>query len=360
MSNAFLGNLTYNQGQEFGVIISDASFDELAKYNNWAESETNGGTTYNGLGTNIKNSFIVCAPQQENNYNLVSITNTKQFIDTNNDNEFNEGDIIINNGENNEDKKVTPIGTVDTGQYDLIITDHLGNLIRLTPPFTDINTDYFAIQEPDISKSFGQNTNTMYNTRALTLNSTYTNLLKDTNTVIDTLNTTYTPILDTIDKYNRDGILESRKVTMAYSYVIGQAADNSEIRFWGTFSFDMNDNEVAPGGKYDYSKDETLNKLINDKDKNKYEEHIVSWKNLLNSYIGLKNDFEKYKSENGNSIGEIMKEINELKARPYMYTATPNTGATYIWSGNSADYEKFVGSLPKDKLSSYIFIHQYQ
>lgn len=358
MSNAFLGNLTYNQGQEFGVIISDASFDELAKYNNWAESETNGGTTYNGLGTNIKNSFIVCAPQQENNYNLVSITYTKQFIDTDNNNEFTGTDIMITNGEGNIEKVVSPMGTVDTGQYDLVITDHLGNLIRLTPPFTDINTDYFAIQEPDISKSFGQKINTMYNTRALTLNSTYTKLLKDTNTVINTLNTTYTPILDTIDKYNKDSVLESRKVTMAYSYVVGQAADNSEIRFWGTFSFDMNDNNVAPGGKYDYTKDETLNKLIANKIKNKYEEHIVSWKNLLNSYIGLKNDVEKYKKENGNTIVEIQNEIKELKSRPYMYTATP-AGATYIWSGNSGDYEKFVGSLSKDKLSSYIFIHQY-
>lgn len=357
MGKAFLGNLTYNQGQEFNVIISDASFDDLSKFNDWAENDANGGNTYNGLGTNIKNSFIVCAPQQETQYDLVSVSYTKSFIDTNKNAVYDDGtDILVSSG--SEETTTTPIGTLDTGQYDLLVTDHLGNLIRLTPPFTDIDTDYFAIQEPDLSKSSADSTNTLYNTRALTFNTKYAYLLADTKNVLGNLNATYTPILDSIDKIDATDTVTSSYVTVAYSYITGKDDTGTTNYYWGTFTYDATNKTVAPGGEYDYDKDEDLKDIYSDPNLS-FSPHVVSWIGLLRYCDSLQEQVNELNTKMGDVTSALEERIRDLENRNYIWQASSSTPA-YLWAGNQAQYSSFIKekTAAGQNLSSYIFLHQ--
>lgn len=349
MGKAFLGNLAYNQGQEFNVTISDASFDELNKFNNWAEE--NGGTTYNGLGTNIKNSFIVCAPQQETNYELITYTTTVSYIDTNGNRIQDEDDISINNGSDGTSTS-EKIGTLDTGQYDLLVTDHLGNLIRLTPPFTDIDTKYFSLKNPDLSKSSAEDTNTLYNTRALTFNEDYVKLLGNTNTVLNTLSSTYTPILDTKNEYDATGKIEHQYITLAYTYT-PDPIKYPNVQYHGTLSYDAG----TYGTGYDYTKDETL------KDYNttyyQFQDYVVSWQSLLERCIKLEQEIIQMKSTDG-IIGQIDSRLAEMESRNYIWNGKTSDvkSPTYLWSGNAEEYSKFIADKTPASVSNYIFIHQ--
>jgi len=366
---AFLGNLTYNQGQEFGVMISDASFDELSRFNEWASTYENGGTTYNGLGTNIKNSFIVCAPQSTSTYNIVTTTTTSQFIDTNDNDVYEEG-TDVNIGSTTTSYS-SLIEYIDNGKYDLLVTDHLGNLIRLTPPFTDIDTNFFDLKDPDLSLDYSDNkdgSHTLYNTRALTFNSSYVNLLNNSSKVIERMNVTYTPILDTIKEYGDDDVNPiSSKVTIAYSYVTSTSITGAKNLYWGTFSYDYTDKDKTTldndGLHYDYAKDKDLSNIVNTKN-SYFTPYVVSWQSLLSSYIALEERVQELERQtdpkNPNSMAyNLQKQINELNSRKYMYRAYDNV-PTYIWSGTISEYNSFIDYAKKNgkNLDDYIFIHQ--
>lgn len=369
MSKAFLGNLTYNQGQEFGVMISDASFDELSKFNDWASNVENGGTTYNGLGTNIKNSFIICAPQSDVSYNLITYTTTTSYIDINNNNVFDKN--IDGNLGTVPTRTITPLETMDKGDYDLIVTDHLGNLIRLTPPFADIDTNFFDVIEPDLTLELGdtnKKTNTLYNAKALTFNSTYSKLLNNMSTVITYMNSTYTPILDNIKEYGEDDVnLISNKTTIAYSYTYKTTTGQTGT-FWGTFTYDLTDKNQTildnTGLHYDYDKDETLKELVTYKTTNNYTENVVSWQSLMTSYMKLQDKVKELESQlnpdiEGSVYSKLLKRITELENRPYIYKASDTT-PTYIWAGPVDNYNNFITEAKKESLNldNYIFIHQ--
>lgn len=393
MSNtAFLGNLAYNQGADFNVLVCDASFEELKQYDEWASLDTNGGRTQNGIGENIKNCFIVCAPQTEANVNYISYVQTTSYTDLN-------GDYLYTNGVDSDYRTHTyayesSIGISDKGDYDLLVTDHLGNLIRLTPPFADYDKRYFSVVSPN-----NDDKNSYYGARYLTFNKDYQNLLKNTNTVVDTLNVTYTPILNTIDEY-QDGVnLSSQYITIAYTY--SYKSGNTISTTYGTFAYNrIKDGPVQQGitpeikeflyeafkGTYESSK---ANTYMDWEDANAIaclnaycNPQVVSFIELMNKISYLTeytnklqhildsnkiqdtSTYEKGKDDDGitywidpttnEKIYAVGDRVSKIEDSAILFRANKNI-ASYLWSGTSDEYAKFING--RNDLSSYIFLH---
>lgn len=405
MSNtAFLGNLTYNQGAEFNVLVCDASFEELKQYDEWASYETNGGRTANGIGENIKNCFIVCAPQTTDDVNYVSYVQTTSWTDLTGDSRYDEGK--DSDYHSNSYTYITPIGIRDKGDYDLIVTDHLGNLIRLTPPFADYDTRYFSVVTPN-----NNDKNSYYGSRYITFNKEYEKLLGNTNDIISNLSSTYTPILTTTNEYNGTN-LAKQNVTIVYCYSYGEGQDAKTI--YNTFSYNSltYDDDAQAYVTKSRITDEVKSFLFD-----KYRDHnaenyntydkwddddaiecltshcnpkTVSFVDLMNkideltykcSYLqniltsnGI-GDVSTYKigvdpttnasyywtyvydettgKEIGKKIYTIEGRLANLESCNFLYRADKNI-ASYLWSGDANEYDKFIKG--KD-LSSYIFLH---
>lgn len=396
MSNtAFLGNLTYNQGADFNVLVCDASFEELKQYDEWASQDTNGGRTANGIGENIKNCFIVCAPQTEAKVNYIDYVQTTSYTDLN-------GDHLYTNEVDSDYRTYTyayetSIGISDKGDYDLLVTDHLGNLIRLTPPFADYDKRYFSVVSPN-----NDDKNSYYGARYLTFNKDYQNLLKDTNTVVSTLNATYTPILNTIDEYKDGNNLSSQYITIAYSYTYKNGNNTSTT--YGTFAYDRIKEGYAQDGitpevkeflyynfqgTYESGK---ANTYMEWDDSNAIaclkaycNPHVVSFIDLLNKIDALTNECNRLnkileankiedvsnkttyidKSDNTTywldedgitKIYAVGDRVSKIENSAILFRANKNI-ASYLWSGTTDEYVKFIQG--KD-LSSYIFLHTVQ
>lgn len=392
MSNtAFLGNLTYNQGADFNVLVCDASFEELKQYDEWASYEANGGRTANGIGDNIKNCFIVCAPQTAANVNYIDYVQTTSYTDL-------DGSYIYTDGVDSDYRTytytyVSSIGISDKGDYDLLVTDHLGNLIRLTPPFADYDTRYFSVVSPN-----NDDKNSYYGARYLTFNKDYQNLLKDTNTVVSTLNATYTPILNTIDEY-KDNNLSSQYITIAYTYTYKNG--NNISTTYGTFAYNrIKDNLAQDGitpevkeflydnfqGTYESNK---ANTYMDWEDSNAIaclkaycNPRVVSFIDLLNKIDVLTNECNRlnkilednkiqdignkktyidesdqttyWYDEFGNKIYGVGDRVSKIENSAILFRANNNI-ASYLWSGTAEEYTKFITG--KKDLSSYIFLH---
>lgn len=391
MSNtAFLGNLTYNQGADFNVVVCDASFEELKQFDEWASLDTNGGRTQNGIGENIKNCFIVCAPQTKADVNYIRHVQTTSYTDV-------DGDHMYTNGTDSGLKTdsytyETSIGITDKGDYDLLVTDHLGNLIRLTPPFADYDTRYFSVVSPN-----NDDKNSYYGARYLTFNEDYQKLLGDTNTIVSSLNVTYTPILNTIDVY-KDNNLSSQYITIAYTYSYKDG--NKTSTTYGTFAYDrIKDGQPQAGitpevkeflyntfqGAYESSKATSYSDWADSNAINCLNAYckpeVVSFIELLNKISYLTEytnrlqkildsnkiqDVSSYKTGNdpdgttywindqNEKIYAIGDRVSRIENSAILFRANKNI-ASYLWSGTSDEYSKFISG-HKD-LSSYIFLH---
>lgn len=390
MSNtAFLGNLTYNQGADFNVVVCDASFEELKQFDEWASLDTNGGRTQNGIGENIKNCFIVCAPQTEAKVNYINYVQTTSYTDLNGDGMYTNG----TDSDFNQDSYtyMSSIGISDKGDYDLLVTDHLGNLIRLTPPFADYDTRYFSVVSPN-----NDDKNSYYGARYLTFNKDYQKLLGDTNTIVSSMNVTYTPILDSIDEY-KDNEVSKMNVTVTYCYTW----ENGDTTY-GTFTY----NKLVTNGSYQsgitadvkeflykqfptsYGADKANNAESWDDSKaiQCLEAYCmpqnVSFVDLLQKIDTLTNECNRLNkilkdnkiedignkttytdtSDNttywldkyGNKIYAVGDRVSKIENSAILFRASKNI-ASYLWSGTSSEYEKFTNG--RKDLSSYIFLH---
>lgn len=366
MDKSYLGNLQYNAGQDFNVIISNASFSDLQKFKDWASDSDHGGATNNGLGTNIKNSFIICSPQQDDaEVNISTDINKVEYYERNNKEGYQaDGDDLISTSLLSTTK--TTINKRDTGATDLIVTDHLGNLIRLTPPFADIDTKYFDVSPATVTENVG---NTMYGARALTFNKEYSKLMTDSSTNMSKLSTTYTPILSYIYRdveYNDEDGQTKTQTNVPYSTIsywyLDTTTPDSKTKIWSTVSYNSGSidewKKLAESIDIDYTTGEQTGTT--------YHSYNVSFVSLLDDYYNLKSSYDNlYKSISNmlndgdkNSLTYKVNYITELLTKNVMYKADPNDNSmpTYIWTGNSEKYKEFHSS-HKDDINSYIFIH---
>lgn len=360
MDRSYLGNLKYNAGQDFNVIVSNASFESLKKFKDWASDSDNGGATNNGLGTNIKNSFIICSPQQTDDEVTISTDIQKiNYRESGNASGYQKGDDELIDSTTISTTNMT-MDKRDTGAVDLIVTDHLGNLIRLTPPFTDIDTTYFSVKEGILTSDMDVNNNTMYGCRALTFNKEYSKLLSETSSNMSTLSSTYTPIINYInrDVENEDG---TKNNDVTYSTVAYWYENEKGNKIWTAVSY----NQTPNGPDEDFIKFIETYSTSNTDDKSAYHTYSVSFIELLNSYYLLKKEHDAlaYKYEQANnanekgSIAYNVKYMMNLLANNVMYKANGDM-PSYIWTGNNNNYTTFSYNKTDNELNSYIFIHQ--
>lgn len=360
MDKSYLGNLKYNAGQDFNVIISNASFEDLQKFKDWASDSDHGGATNNGLGTNIKNSFIICSPQQDDaEVNISTDINKIEYYERNNKEGYQaDGDDLISTSLLSTTK--TTINKRDTGATDLIVTDHLGNLIRLTPPFSDIDTTYFDVNPGVVTENVG---NTLYGGRALTFNKKYSKLLSDSSNTMSKLSVTYTPILSTINnnvEVEEEG-QEKTYMDVPYSTIAYWYLDHvSNTKIWTTVSY----NQSSESTEWtDLANSLGLNTEDGKETGSTYHAYGVSFINLLDNYYSLQQKYDDLSKKinditsdtNANSLTYKVQYLTILLQSNVMYKADENM-PTYIWTGNSKDYNKFIKS-HNDDSNSYIFIH---
>lgn len=375
-TRAFLGNLEYNQGADFNVVVCDASYDDLKSFDEWASQEENGGRSENGIGENIKNCFIVCAPQQKDDkIQFVEHTVKTTYTDFDGNGLYDEGSDADYNVQ--ESTTMTPSNGYDRGDYDLVVTDHLGNLIRLTPPFADYDKRYFSVVNPT-----SEDQNSAYGARYITFNTKYQLLMDSTSTIVDTLSSTYTPILSYVEEV-KDGAPSSRMTTVAYSFTDGK------VTTYGTFTYDAL-SYIGEGANRIYT---TQKEIVSDEMKEFLFTHYK------NEYNGTGDDYRTWDDKDALkalhdkctphevSFISLLQELDALRARctqlenilrsnKITYVA-PNSNVTpigdrvtrienskilfranskmpaYLWAGAHADYDAFV----KSNGTSYIFLH---
>lgn len=143
---ANVGNTTYTIGEAFNVICADTTYTNLINYIDYCNAKEDSSAEDEGLGANIKNSLIVCAPQKDTYTTITTYQTTyTSFIDNDDNNEYNIGDTLLGQYSDKNANVQYSTNKVDTGEYDLCVTDYKGDVIRLTPGFTEIDKEYFTI-----------------------------------------------------------------------------------------------------------------------------------------------------------------------------------------------------------------------
>lgn len=348
MDKSYLGNLAYNAGQDFNIIISNASFEQLKKFKDWASESDNGGATNNGLGTNIKNSFIICSPQQDDDEVIISTDVQKiNYRESGNAIGYQEGDDELIDSTTISTSKMV-INKSDTGDTDLIVTDHLGNFIRLTPPFTDIDTTYFSVKKGIITNESIIPNNTMYGCRALTFNDTFSKIFNNISNTILELSYTYIPLLNYRNNKNTDGSIDDNS---SYSTVAYWYKNNVGNKVWTAVSYNQN----KEGRDKDFIDFIETYSTSNVTEESTYHAYGVSFIDLLNSYYTLLDEHNKV-AYNLNLMANKIQYIENL-FNTVVFKVDTNM-PSYIWTGSTTEYTNFIKDKESDETDSYIFIHQ--
>lgn len=359
--SSHIGNLAQT-GKDFNVIVTNAPFKLLSSLDKLYRtgSSNNGGNgtttaTNNGMGTKIANSFMICAPQIPDDYTTYNYVANVAYIDRDNNGQYTYGDTQLYND------AYTYVYTSynaykDTGEFDLVATDAYGIPVALTPPFNDIDKEYFDVRS-DIPSRYRD----YCHSRSLTLSKNFSTQFGDLGKYVETIAYSYTPIVTDIDKtlyFIRASQIKSDDPNSHPLYFVGKMdTENPD----GELSYRANIN-----GTYTY-----LTTEIKSDDKYNYEYIPVSFEYLLNEVDKIK-DWKstqfpdtsyvwdgKENIEDSASIlkklSYLMKTVSKLNNLPYVLNRTGSTSKdiSYLWSGSMSDYKKIPNS-DKDNKTTFI------
>lgn len=359
--SSHIGNLAQT-GKDFNVIVTNAPFkllSSLDKLYRTGSSNTGGnGTTTatnNGMGTKIANSFMICAPQIPDDYTTYNYVANVAYIDRDNNGQYTYGDTQLYND------TYTYVYTSsnaykDTGEFDLVATDAYGIPVALTPPFNDIDKNYF-----DISSDMPSRYRDYCHSRSLTLSKNFSTQFGDLSKYVETIAYSYTPIVTDIDKtlyFIRASQIKSDGPNSHPLYFVGKMDTENPN---GELSYRANIN-----GTYTY-----LTTEIKSDDKYNYEYIPVSFEYLLNEVDKIKdwkstqfpdtsydwNEGEELEDSASilKKLSYLMKTVSKLNNLPYVLNRTGSTSEdiSYLWSGKMSDYEGIQKS-DKDNRTTFI------
>lgn len=245
---AQIGNTSSTLNSEFNVICTDSTYSNLINYIKYYDEHKNDtNSSLEPLGDDIKNSFIICAP--------------------------------------------TYIGS-DTGEYDLCVSDYQGNIVRLTPGFTNIDTTYFEL--------------------------TYAS------------------------KEKNPDILNKGQVSLSLSSSIKNKIDgleNNITNFEDKYLLKNISNDIYDGhNENDPKIDKSFIGLYN------------AYTNLYNSHLNLKSELDSIKKaldiENFDSTDFINVLVNKLST---YFVRNANENEQYLWSGTKSN-------LPNERKNNTIYV----
>lgn len=359
--SSHIGNLAQT-GKDFNVIVTNAPFkllSSLDKIYRTGSSNTGGnGTTTatnNGMGTKIANSFMICAPQIPDDYTTYNYIANVAYIDRDNNGQYTYGDTQLYND------AYTYVYTSynaykDTGEFDLVATDAYGIPVVLTPPFNDIDKNYF-----DISSDIPSRYRDYCHSRSLTLSKNFSTQFGDLGKYVETIAYSYTPIVTDIDKtlyFIRASQIKNDIPNSHPLYFVGKmdtTNSNGELSYRaninGTYTYLTT--KIKSDGKYNYEYiPVSFEYLLDEVDK------LKDWKST--EFPNTSYDWnEGEKLEDSASIlkklSYLMKTVSKLNNLPYVLNRTGSTSKdiSYLWSGNMSDYEGITKS-DKDNKTTFI------
>lgn len=359
--SSHIGNLAQT-GKDFNVIVTNAPFkllSSLDKIYRTGSSDTGGnGTTTatnNGMGTKIANSFMICAPQIPDEYTTYNYVANVAYIDRDNNGQYTYGDTQLYNN------AYTYVYTSsnaykDTGEFDLVATDAYGIPVALTPPFNDIDKNYF-----DISSDIPSRYRDYCHSRSLTLSKNFSTQFSDLGKYIETTGYTYTPIVIDYDKTTYF-IRASKKVSGPNPRPLYFVGKMDKVSPKGVLSYKA---QIGNVNKY-------LDPSITHDDEYNYEYIPVSFEYLLDEVDKLRDwkstEFPEDNSEwnedesiDGSAtiqkkLSYLLKTVSKLNNLPYVLNRTGSTSKdiSYLWSGNMTEYENMAKSDKDDKTTFII------
>lgn len=358
--SSHIGNLAQT-GKDFNVIVTNAPFkllSSLDKIYRTGSSDTGGnGTTTatnNGMGTKIANSFMICAPQIPDEYTTYNYVANIAYIDRDNNGQYTYGDTQLYNN------AYTYVYTSsnaykDTGEFDLVATDAYGIPVALTPPFNDIDKNYF-----DISSDIPSRYRDYCHSRSLTLSKNFSTQFSDLGKYVETIGYTYTPIVIDYDKTTYF-IRASKKVSDPNPRPLYFVGKMDKVSPKGVLSYKA---QIGNVNKY-------LDPSITHDDEYNYEYIPVSFEYLLDEVDKLKdwkstefpntsyvwNEGEKLEDSASilKKLSYLLKTVSKLNNLPYVLNRTGSTSKdiSYLWSGNMTKYENIAKS-DKDNKTTFI------
>lgn len=359
--SSHIGNLAQT-GKDFNVIVTNAPFKLLSSLDKLYRTGSSGiggnGTTTatnNGMGTKIANSFMICAPQTPDDYTTYNYVANVAYIDRDNNGQYTYGDTQLYNDAYTY--VYTSSNTYkDTGEFDLVATDAYGIPVALTPPFNDIDKNYF-----DINSDMPSRYREYCHSRSLTLSKNFSAQFSDLGKYVETIGYTYTPIVTDPDN----------TVYFIRASQIETQPNQRPLYFVGKM------NTVSPKGELSYRAHigTTYSYLTTEitSDGNYNFEYIpVSFEYLLNEVNKLKNwkstEFpnNKWVWKEGETVNEsdtvqkklayLLATVNKLNNLPYVLnrrTDSTYKGISYLWSGTYKNYEGITKS-DKDNKTTFI------
>ena len=358
--SSHIGNLAQT-GKDFNVIVTNAPFKLLSSldkiYRTGSSNDGGNGTTTatnNGMGTKIANSFMICAPQTPDEYTIYNYVSNVAYIDRDNNGQYTYGDTQLYN-DSYTHMYTSYNAYKDTGEFDLVATDAYGIPVALTPPFNDIDKNYF-----DVSSDIPSRYRDYCHSRSLTLSENFSKQFGGIGKYIGYIGYSYTPIVIDYDKTTYF-IRASQKVSKANQRPLYFVGKMDEVSPKGVLSYKA---QIGNVNKY-------LDPSITYDDEYNYEYIPVSFEYLLNEVDKIKDwkstEFpkDKWVWKEGESVIEsdtiqkklayLLATVNKLNNLPYVLNRTGSTSEdiSYLWSGNMHDYKRIPNS-DKDNKTTFI------
>ena len=358
--SSHIGNLAQT-GKDFNVIVTNAPFKLLSSldkiYRTGSSNDGGNGTTTatnNGMGTKIANSFMICAPQTPDEYTIYNYVSNVAYIDRDNNGQYTYGDTQLYN-DSYTHMYTSYNAYKDTGEFDLVATDAYGIPVALTPPFNDIDKEYFDVRS-DIPSRYRD----YCHSRSLTLSENFSKQFGGIGKYIGYIGYSYTPIVIDYDKTTYF-IRASQKVSKANQRPLYFVGKMDEVSPKGVLSYKA---QIGNVNKY-------LDPSITYDDEYNYEYIPVSFEYLLNEVDKIKDwkstEFpkDKWVWKEGESVIEsdtiqkklayLLATVNKLNNLPYVLNRTGSTSEdiSYLWSGNMHDYKRIPNS-DKDNKTTFI------
>lgn len=375
-------------GQNMSTFVSNVSFEQLAGLDHYIRRQettsVDSTLTYYGIGSNIANSLIVCAPTVTEK-TMKDMTQVKtiryydnsedggtQYYDTGIDYVISPESIIAyaTNGETSE------YTVRDTGKYDLVASDSTGRVACLTPQFNDIDTRFFTtFMSTDDLDSSNNSTYATYSdritnnptngigvTRMLSLNDSTAKSMATMDSFMKSVGLSYTSILTQREK--EDPINSNPTVTDQNQVRIQKVKTSSGQSIWTAYT---------PTSIY-VGENGAITKIYNPQSPENpititsgvTSSYIVSFSSLLESYINLKNAWDAQFGGNtsGKSISsrveDLEKLVDKLNNLPYIFRGSTGKAGTYsqgsyLWAGSYTDFNNNVDQTIKER-TDYIFV----
>lgn len=356
--SSHIGNLAQT-GKDFNVIVTNAPFKLLSSldkiYRTGSSSTGGNGTTTatnNGMGTKIANSFVICAPQTLDEHTTYNYVANVAYIDRDNNGQYTYGDTQLYN--NSYTYIISSNAYKDTGEFDLVATDAYGIPVALTPPFNDIDKEYF-----DVSSDISSRYRDYCHSRSLTLSKNFSTQFSGLGEYIGYIPYCYTPIVIDYDKTTYF-IRASQKVGQANQRPLYFVGKMDKVSPKGVLSYKA---QIGNVNKY-------LDPSITHDDEYNYEYIPVSFEYLLNEVDKLKgwkstefpdtNDEWNWSGGNINTIQEklsyLLTTVNRLNNLPYVLNRDGLTSKniSYLWSGNVKKYQSLIKDDDKDNKTTFI------